>query len=152
SEQIDPQIAYTAGLVCDLGKLVMAFVCPEVYPRVASRTRTVNCTWEEAEKEMLGYDHRAVTVQLLRSWRFPEEFVIAVEMQSRPHEAPAQAVPLMAQLHAAKYVAVSFGPGVTEGGFLFELHGAFLAEWGFTPEFLEEVMIEVKDRAARRLG
>ena len=43
-------------------------------------------------------------------------------------------MPLLVHLHAGKYVATSFGPGVSEDGFLFELNSALLVEWGFTPE------------------
>ena len=32
------------------------------------------------------------------------------------------------------------------------IHGAFLTEWGFTAECLEEAMVEVRDRAVRCLG
>ena len=152
AERGDPQIAYTAGLICDIGKLVLAYVCAQFYPRIAATAREAAGTWEDAERAVLGYDHTAVGARLLRAWKFPEHFAQAVELQSRPREAPADVVPLLAQLHAAKYVAVSLGPGVTEGGFLFALHGAFLTEWGFTADFLEEAMVEVRDRAVRRLG
>ena len=148
----DPQVAYTAGLVCDIGKLVLAFVCAGFYPRIASAARETASTWEDAERAVLGYDNTIVGSRLLRAWRFPEQFAAAVELQWRPREAPADAISLMAQLHAAKYLAVSLGPGVTEGGFLFALDGEFLTGCGFTTQFLEEAMVEVRDRAVRRLG
>jgi hypothetical protein len=66
-------------------------------------------------------------------------------------EGPPDALPLLAHLHAAKYIATSFGPGVAEEGFLFELNTAFLLEWGFTPELLQETMAIVHDRAKQRL-
>ena len=55
------------------------------------------------------------------------------------------------KLHAGKYVATSFGPGVSEDGFLFELNTPFLVEWGFTPELLQETMAIVHERAKQRL-
>jgi hypothetical protein len=60
-------------------------------------------------------------------------------------------MPLLAHLHAGKYIATSFGPGVAEEGFLFELDSAFLIEWGFTAELLQETMAIVHDRAKQRL-
>ena len=65
--------------------------------------------------------------------------------------APAEALPLLAHLHAAKYLAISFGPGVGEDGFHFELNEPFLLERGFTPELLQETLPVVLERATARL-
>jgi hypothetical protein len=62
-----------------------------------------------------------------------------------------EARPLLALLHAAKYLAVSFGPGVAEDGFLFELDDGLLTDWGFTPAVLEGVLPTVLERASARL-
>ena len=59
--------------------------------------------------------------------------VAAAEFCEKPATAPADSRAMLAHLHAAKYVATSFGAGVAEEGFLFELDSAFLIEWGFTP-------------------
>lgn len=151
-ETTDPEVAYTAGLVCDLGKLVLAYVCAPYYPAVAAHAVQEVSTWEQAEQAVLGYDHGTIGARLLRAWRFPEPFALAAEWHLSPRAAPPDVMPLLAQLHAAKYVAVSLGSGVTEGGFLFALQGGFLLEAGFTAEFLEEVMLEVRTRAAGRMG
>ena len=77
--------------------------------------------------------------------------MIAAEFCERPLDAPEESQALLAHLHAGKYVATSFGPGVSEDGFLFELNTQFLADWGFTPELLQETMAIVHDRAKTRL-
>jgi HD-like signal output (HDOD) protein len=150
--RIDPSTAYTAGLVCDLGKLALAYVCAPYYPTISGCCAVAPCTWEQAEKSVLGFHHAEAGARLLRAWRFPEMFAQVVEHQFDPAQAPADILPLLAHLHAAKYLAVTLGPGVTEEGFLFSLHGAFLGEWGFNSAFLEEAMIEVRARAIDRLG
>jgi HD-like signal output (HDOD) protein len=152
TERIDPAAAYTAGLICDIGKLALAYICAPFYPAISDCCALAPCTWEQAEKSVLGYDHTEAGARLLRAWRFPELLAQAVEHQLDPARAPAAVMPLLAHLHAAKYLAVTLGPGVTEEGFLFALHGAFLGEWGFTSDFLEEAMIEVRARAIDRLG
>jgi HD-like signal output (HDOD) protein len=152
TEKIDPAMAYTAGLVCDMGKLALAYLCAPFYPAISECCAVAPCTWEQAEKSVLGYHHAEVGARLLRAWRFPELFAQVVEHQHEPARAPAEVLPLLAHLHAAKYLAVTLGPGVTEDGFLFSLHGSFLGEWGFTGDFLEEAMIEVRARAIDRLG
>ena len=151
SERIDPQAAYTAGLVCDLGKLAIAHGCAQFFPAIRTHCTTRGGTWSQAEQEVLGYSHAAVGARLLRAWSFPDALVAAAEFGERPADAPTEALPLLAHLHAAKYIATSFGPGVSEDGFLFELNTTFLVEWGFTPELLQESMAVVHERARARL-
>jgi HD-like signal output (HDOD) protein len=151
SEKIEPETAYTAGLVCDMGKLAIAHGCAQFFPAIRTHCTTRGGTWSQAEQEVLGYSHSTVGARLLRAWSFPETLVAAAEFGERPTDAPTDALPLLAHLHAAKYIATSFGPGVSEDGFLFELNTAFLVEWGFTPELLQESMAVVHERASSRL-
>lgn len=151
SEKIDPQTAYTAGLICDLGKLAVAHACGSFFPALRAYCEANRCAWSLAEKELLGYSHAEVGAELLKGWKFPGLLVTAAEFCECPALAPVDALPLLAHLHAAKYVATSFGPGVAEDGFLFELDSNFLVEWGFTSELLEEAMTIVHDRAQARL-
>jgi HD-like signal output (HDOD) protein len=151
SERVDPQTAYTAGLVCDLGKLAIAHACAPFFPAIRLFCAKRGGSWAQAEREVLGYTHAEVGGRLLKAWSFPEALVIATEFCEHPTDAPEASLPLLAHLHAAKYVATSFGPGVAEDGFLFELNSAFLVEWGFTPELLQETMSIVHDRAKTRL-
>jgi HD-like signal output (HDOD) protein len=151
TERIDPQTAYTAGLVCDLGKLAVGHACAPFFPALRAHCASRGGTWSQAEREILGYTHAEVGGRLLRAWSFPDVLVAAAEFCECPGKAPAESLPLLAHLHAAKYVAISFGPGVSEDGFLFELDSDFLTEWGFTPELLQEAMTVVHERAKARL-
>lgn len=152
TERLDPQVGYTAGLVCDLGKLALAHACAAYYPAVRVCLDQTNCTWEQAERTVLGYHHADAGVRLLKAWSFPDLFIKAVEHQFQPTSAPAESMPLLAHLHAAKYLAAAMGPGVMEESFKVAIHGAFLKEWGFTPEMLDAAMPVVLDRAQKRLG
>ena len=152
TERLDPQVAYTAGLVCDLGKLTLAHTCNDFYPAIRAHVEQTQCTWEQGERTMLGYNHADAGMRLLKGWTFPPLFIMAVEHQFQPASAPAEALALLAHLHAAKYLATSMGPGMLEEGFKSTIHGAFLKEWGFTTETLEAAMPIVLERAQSRLG
>lgn len=152
TERLDPQVGYTAGLVCDLGKLALAHCCRDFYPAVRLCAEQSRSTWEMAERTVLGYHHGDAGTRLLKAWSFPAVFVQAVEHQFEPAAAPAAALPLLAHLHAARYLATAMGPGVMEEAFLSTVHGAFLCEWGFTSEMLEAAMPIVLEKATARLG
>jgi HD-like signal output (HDOD) protein len=151
SERVDPQLAYTAGLVCDLGKLALAHACGPFFSAIRAHCSKNGGTWSDAERAVLGYSHAEVGSRLLRAWSFPAHLADAAEFGERPAESPEGSRALLAHLHAAKYVATSFGPGVAEDGFLFDLNTPFLLEWGFTPELLQETMTVVHERARERL-
>jgi HD-like signal output (HDOD) protein len=152
TERLDSQVAYTAGLVCDLGKLALAHGCRDFYPAVRVCAEQTRCTWEQAERTVLGYHHADAGVRLLKAWNFPTLFLHAVEHQFAPTSAPPDVLPLLAHLQAAKYLATAMGPGVMEEGFLSVVHGGFLKEWGFTAEILDAAMPIVLEKASSRLG
>jgi putative nucleotidyltransferase with HDIG domain len=152
TERVDPQLAYTAGLTHEIGKLVLAHSCGSFFPLVRACQQARHCTWEQAELDVLGYEHAEVGARLLRAWHFPEIMVATAEFQHRPAEAPVPALPLLAHLHAGRLIAASMGPGISEDGFLFQVNGHLLREWNFTTELLEEAMLIALERASQRLG
>jgi HD-like signal output (HDOD) protein len=151
SERVSPQTAYTTGLLCDLGKLALTHTCEEFFPAIRAYAAEKKCVWTVAEVAVLGYSNVQVGAQLLRAWNFPALLVSVAEFYLKPLEAPEDALGLIAHLQAAKFIATSFGPGVGEDGFLIELNSAFLLEWNFTPELLQETMPIVHERASARL-
>ena len=150
-EDVDPRIAYTAGLVHELGKLAVAYSCVEHFPAVRDFQRTNDCTWLVAEKMVLGFNHAEVGSKLLRRWNFPERLIMVSDYNPPTHNAPPECLPLLVHVHAAKYLAASIGAGVAEDGFLFDLNAQLLIDWGFTPTVLEQAMPEVLARSSRLL-
>jgi len=138
--------------VHEMGKLAVAHACGSYFPLIRACQQQRGYTWEQAEKEVLGYEHAEVGARLLKAWHFPELMIAAAEYQHRPTKAPAAALPLLAHLHAGRYIAASMGPGISEDGFLFEVNGDLLAEWNFTSNVLEEAMLVAVERASKRLG
>jgi putative nucleotidyltransferase with HDIG domain len=149
--RVDPKTAYTAGLVHEIGKLAVAHACGEQFPAVRSEQSGTGCTWLEAEKKILGFNHAEVGAELLRRWKFPPS-LIAVGVHNPPKAGdPVDVLPLLVHVHAAKFLAVTIGAGVAEDGFLFQLNSELLVEWGFTPEMLEAAIPEILERAGKLL-
>ncbi len=151
SGRVDPKLAYTAGLVMEIGKLAVAHACASQFPAVRATQQCTQCTWLDAERRVLGYSHAEVGAELLRRWKFPAS-IIAVDAHNPPKASdPADHLPLLVHVHAAKYLAVTIGAGVSEDGFLFDLNSTLLVEWGFSPEALEAAVVPVLDRASKLL-
>ena len=151
SGRVDPSTAYTAGLVCDLGRLAIVHTCGNFFPAIRTYCATQNATWSQAERHVFGYTHADVGGRLLRKWRFPPALITAAEFCEKPERARAEYQMLLAHLHAGKYIATSIGCGVSEAGFLSELNAPLLQQWGITPESLQEAMPIIHERAKSRL-
>jgi HD-like signal output (HDOD) protein len=151
SDRVDPRTAYTAGLIQEIGKLAVAYACAEHFPAIREHCEQAGCTWQHAEHHVFGYDHAEVGTALVRLWKFPATLIGVVMYQPLTAEAPADLLPLLVNVHAAKFIAATIGAGVGEDGFLFQCNGSLLEEWGFSSPVLEAAIPPVLDRATRLL-
>lgn len=87
--------AYTAGLLHDIGRLVLATRFRAPYEAVMACQTARDCFVAEAESQVLGLDHAQVGEALARHWKFPEFVQQAV---AQHHAIPATGAPPMAML------------------------------------------------------
>jgi HD-like signal output (HDOD) protein len=145
----EPETAYTAGLLHDVGKLALAFTNEEALEKVAELVPEPQPIWRNAEIAVLGYSSLDVTRELLRGWRFPPALVAVGHYHAQPSRAPEQHRPLVTLIHAAKNAATELGFGVGIDGFYADLDEEALREHGFDEEILQSGMPEVLTRVQR---
>ncbi len=83
--------AYVAGLLHDVGKLLLDFQCPEDSARIYEEVRQNNRRVAEVEEEILHLTHAQVGGYLLGLWGLPGPVVHAV---ARHHSAGPEPEPL----------------------------------------------------------
>jgi putative nucleotidyltransferase with HDIG domain len=112
-------VAFTASLLHDIGKLVMALaLTKEQISEIRDCTERKQIPGMQAEREILGLDHGDVGAALLQSWRLPENIVEAVANHHRPVLEPGPR--LSALVHLANGVAHYAKPPL--GQKLYDLH------------------------------
>ena len=94
------EVDYVAGLVHDVGKIVMASACPEHFELIHHRAEGASTTLIEREREILGLDHCEVGAMYLRSHNLPDALVDVALYHHAPQRAAHHA-----QLVAAVQIA-----------------------------------------------
>jgi putative nucleotidyltransferase with HDIG domain len=79
-------VAFTAGLLHDVGKAVLAQASPNLGKGAGVWNLT---TSDEAERKTFGFTHSELGGRLLARWQLPESIVLPVQF----HHAPEQAEP-----------------------------------------------------------
>jgi len=105
----NPGDAFTAGLLHDTGKLVLARALPDTYPPLV-QTSTAAPSLVERERAVVGCDHAQVGGWLFDSWRVPE---LIVEAVAGHHERTA-ASPLAALVGATDLLLHHAAAGTPE--------------------------------------
>jgi len=77
---LSPIMAFTAGLMHDLGRLVLMTQFPERYQEILLTGSVQGLRHHEIERAEWGFDHAEVSRRLVESWRLPAEVVEAVGM------------------------------------------------------------------------
>jgi putative nucleotidyltransferase with HDIG domain len=83
----NPVVAYTAGLLHDIGKVVLDHFVARNYPLFYRRTENDMINLEDAEVEILGIGHPEVGGRLARLWSIPENLVEAIRYHHQPEKA-----------------------------------------------------------------
>lgn len=149
---VEPEIAYTAGLLHNVGKLALAYVCADRFDSVRQYQAQEQSPWRVAENRVFGFDHTDVSAALLEKWTFPANLVEVVHHYPQPQRATAEHRELVAHVHAAKHIALCLGTGVGEDGYQAELDEAALRAAGITPEMTEALLPTVLDISTKLLG
>ncbi|WP_209720482.1 HDOD domain-containing protein [Duganella sp. 1411] len=87
---VNPDTAFTAGLLHDLGTLVLCTRFPADYRRVLAYRREHDCVTSAAQLAVFGIDHAAVGSALTAHWKFPQQIQAAVAGHHLAEEAAAR--------------------------------------------------------------
>jgi putative nucleotidyltransferase with HDIG domain len=113
--------AFSAGLLHDIGKIVLAEGCSEEYVCALQKSRSENLPLVEAEVALLGVAHAEVGAYLLGLWGFPEPLVSAIADHHEPSRGDRPSL-LTAVLHC---VDVS-------------MHDLYVQSSGYSSHFLDQ--------------
>jgi putative nucleotidyltransferase with HDIG domain len=95
--------AFTAGLLHDIGRLVLVTRFPAQYAQVLAASAGAGLHLPDAERSLLGVDHVAAGVALARHWSFSGTMLQAI---AHHHDPEAQGAGFLATIvHVANAIA-----------------------------------------------
>jgi HD-like signal output (HDOD) protein len=93
--------AFTAGVVHDVGRIVLALAMPQQFQEMGELSATSERMPHELEQELLGVTHAEVGAYLLGVWGLPFSIVEATAFHHQPSNAGLEAPDVLAAVHLA---------------------------------------------------
>lgn len=97
-----PEGAFIAGLLHDMGRLVIAHGLPQEFTRIET-LRTEDRSRLDCETEVLGFTHPEISAEALERWNLPEPIRTAV----RNHHQPETADPAPRQMPLSRVIEIA---------------------------------------------
>lgn len=139
-----PDVAYTAGLLHDIGKVILNHHLETAYQEVVDSMDSGGMTFLEAEKSILGFTHADVGSRVGHKWNLPAELVEAIALHHNPEEASVNPS-LTAIIHVADALCLMMGIGIGIDGLSYPLSEKALGVLGLQPADMEELVSALSD-------
>ncbi len=141
---VDPAVAFTVGLLHDIGKLVLGQVLtPDFQADIHRQVELEKISRSEAEKVVLGTDHGEVGACLLQDWHLPGNIVEAVAHHHQPVLEPRPQLSVVT--HLANSIAHLAGSAPGWDGYVPRVDDRVATTFGITGDKLENMVIAVRD-------
>ena len=139
-----PDKFFVAGLLHDVGRLVLLSQAEEWVRAVFEEYQREKILLRDAEKKVLGYDHQEIAAELLQSWSYPASLVQAVEF----HHSPGQSVARLdaAVVHIADHLVNAMGIGSSGEQFIPPLDEKAWALLDLNPDILARLVESVDEQ------
>lgn len=136
--------AFTAGLLHDIGKIILNTFMKKKFAEVLGAVNTGDVPFSEAEQKIMGFDHALVGAMVAEKWNLPEELVEAIAKHHKPLESKLNPK-LTSLIHIADAASMTMGIGLGGDGLLYPFEGLALKQLAISNVVIEETMAEVAE-------
>lgn len=135
-------VAFTAGLLHDIGKVVLNEYVGAEFGEIARRVTEQHASFLEAEREVLGFSHEEVGGMVAEQWKLPEPMVLCIRHH---HDPGALDVPdaLVDVVHLADCTCLLLGLGLGADGLSYRADAAVMERHQLHENDLEVVGAQI---------
>ncbi len=141
----DDEEAYIAGLLLDIGKIILSSFAEDEFYQVAERSEKDEIPFDIVEQEMLGFGHPQVGGRVIKKWGLPQALVEAVQYHHQPDKA-ATHKRLAYIVHLADALSCMLGVGLGCDGLMYTFEENTLNTLGLSKADVESIMSGLADK------
>jgi HD-like signal output (HDOD) protein len=130
---MDDEEAYVAGMVHDLGKIVLNDYVRFGYGIIARLVEEDRVPFMEAERQVLGFDHAQVGGLIIEQWNLPEAYMYAARYHHTPEDLPEESRAfrrVVDVIHVSNALCLMLGAGLGADGLQYYLSEEALSRLG----------------------
>lgn len=142
---------FTAGLLHDIGKLVLGSFVASHKGELSELLESEQLAFVAVERRVLGVDHGEVASWVGEHWRLPAELVAAAEYHHQPDLALPEFQSLTDIVHVADVTAHCMGFGADLGELARTIHRTAFERLHLNAEVIEKVVSKATERLVQDL-
>ncbi len=144
-KSISPGLAFTAGLLHDIGKSVISGFIAGSTEEMAQSCQNGGVTdFIEAERKLLGTDHAEVGYALAQRWGLPELLCAAIRDHHQPAQSDEKYKGLVYTVHLADLISMIGGCGTGSDSLAYRLDNNYVEYIRFEKEELELLLLKIQ--------
>ena len=141
---ISPDLAFTAGLLHDIGKaLISDYMQGSVSEAIELVSAEKPVNYLEAERELVGFDHTQAGYELAQAWQLPNELGEVILHHHEPANASEEYRALVYAVHLGDNIAMLGGFGTGSDCMRYKLDNNYTDYIKLTPNTLATIMVNV---------
>jgi HD-like signal output (HDOD) protein len=99
------EITIVAGMLHDVGKLILAWKLPERFKKLLAKAAAEHCPLYQVEEREYGFSHAEIGAYLLGLWGLPYILVEAVALHHGPNRVPHEYFDAVSAVYIANLLA-----------------------------------------------
>jgi putative nucleotidyltransferase with HDIG domain len=135
--------AYTAGLIHDVGKIVLDPYILEKKDEIVFYMENEEKTFLDAEKHFFAFTHADIAFEIGQKWNFPAHINLAIQAHHNPSQVDNNDLSFI--LHMADHTSRLIGMGYDEDDFLYKLEHGTMDRLGLKPEDIGEIVLKITE-------
>lgn len=150
--KVDPELAFTGGLLRDIGKIVIGEYVGANYKEIEALAIREQIDFMEAEAQVIGYSHTEVGTQVAEKWNLPEKLVKVIRYHHKPslmigNDPNMLDIKLVTTVHLADALTMIVGTGMGSDGMMYSIDEEALANIGIDLEDgdMEKILAKIVD-------
>ncbi len=153
--EINIERSFTAGLLHDIGRLIIFLELPSQANDIMAQSAESNKLLHKIELDVLGFDHARLGAMLLKKWKLPERLVSSVAYHHSPSATKGDFV-APSITHIADIICHALNLGSSGEKFIPQLNTKAWDALGLSreilPQLIEQLDIQYSDAVKFVLG